>query len=148
MTIEEKLKNYILTIYKSVREFVQYADIPYSTMDGILKRGIKNASIGNILKICEALQISADELANDRIVPINRKSFHHEVMISEIPDMISVIQDNEQDFADFTIDGQFLTKDEWNIILNGLTVSVEFIRQQRKSVLFIREPRRFERCDY
>ena len=132
MTIEEKLKNYILTIYKSVREFVQYADIPYSTMDGILKRGIKNASIGNILKICEALQISADELANDKIVPINRKSFHHKVMISEIPDMISVIRDNEQDFADFTIDVQFLTKDEWNIILNGMTVSVEFIRDNRR----------------
>ena len=71
-----------------------------------------------------------------------------EVMISEIPDMISVIKDNEQDFADFTIDGQFLTKEEWNIILNGLTVSVEFIRQQRKPMGFIREPRRFERCDY
>ena len=131
MTIEEKLKNYILTIYKSVREFTQYADLPYSTMDGILKRGIKNSSIGNILKICEALQISADELANDKIVPINRKSFHHQVMISEIPDMISVIRDNEQDFANFTIDDQFLTKDEWYIILNGLSISVEFIRDQR-----------------
>ena len=84
------------------------------------------------MKICEALQISADELANDKIVPINRKSFHHKTMISEIPDMISIIRDNEQDFSDFTIDDQFLTKDEWNIILNGLTISVEFIRDQRR----------------
>ena len=132
MTIEEKLKNYILTIYKSVREFVQYADIPYSTMDGILKRGIRNSSIGNILKICEALQISADELANNRIVPIDRMDIDHKLVVFEIPELISNIKNNEQPLPEFTIDDQFLTKDEWNIILNGLTISVEFIRDQRR----------------
>ena len=132
MTIEEKLKNYILTIYKSLREFTQYADIPYSTMDGILKRGIRNSSIGNILKICEALQISADELANDRIVSLDRMDIDHNLAIYEIPELISKIRDNEQPMPEFTIDDQFLTKDEWLIILNGVTVSVEFIRDQRR----------------
>ena len=132
MTIEEKLKNYILTIYKSVREFTQYADLPYSTMDGILKRGIKNSSIGNILKICEALQISADELANNRIVPLDRMDIHHKLVIFEIPELISNIRNDEQPLPEFTIDEQFLTKDEWMIILNSLAVSVEFIRNKRK----------------
>ena len=132
MTIEEKLKNYILTNYKSVREFVHYADIPYSTMDGILKRGIRNSSIGNILKICEALQISADELANNRIVPIDRMDIDHKLVVFEIPELISNIKNNEQPLPEFTIDDQFLTKDEWHIILNGLTVSLEFIRDKRR----------------
>ena len=46
MTIEEKLREYILTYYKSIREFTQKAEIPYSTMDGILKRGIANGNMG------------------------------------------------------------------------------------------------------
>ena len=37
MTIEEKLKEYILVKYKSIREFTLSAGIPYSTVDAILK---------------------------------------------------------------------------------------------------------------
>lgn len=69
MKIEDKLKELILSRYKSLREFSQVIDMPYSTLDTILKRGIDKASIGNIIKICQELHISADELANNRIVP-------------------------------------------------------------------------------
>lgn len=67
-TIEESLKDLILNRYKSIREFTCEIDMPYSTMDTILKRGLNRASIGNVIKICHALDISTDELANGRIV--------------------------------------------------------------------------------
>ena len=67
MTIEDKLRNHILSRYKSLREFTQTADIPYTTLDSILKRGIGNSSINNVIKICKALHISADELADGNI---------------------------------------------------------------------------------
>lgn len=73
MTIEEKLKKYILENYKSLRNFVKTSgiDVPYSTIDGIFKRGIGCASIDNVFKICDALGISADALIDGQILPKN-----------------------------------------------------------------------------
>lgn len=68
--IEDKLKALILSKHKSLREFCIAIDIPYSTMTSILKRGLANASISNILKICRYLNISADELANGNITHV------------------------------------------------------------------------------
>ncbi|WP_427112394.1 helix-turn-helix domain-containing protein [Megasphaera sueciensis] len=68
MTIEEKLKNLILSKYKSIREFCISVDMPYSTIDSILRRGISKASIANIIKICRHFNISADALADEEIV--------------------------------------------------------------------------------
>ena len=70
MTAEERLKEFILTKYKSVREFTMESGIPYSTMATILKRGIPNSGVTNIIRICKALDISADELAKGNIVPV------------------------------------------------------------------------------
>lgn len=69
MTIEDELKEYILTRYKSLREFSEYAELPNSTVDTILKRGLFNAKVGNIIQICKVLNISADALADGRIEP-------------------------------------------------------------------------------
>lgn len=73
MTVEEKLKELILSRYKSLRDFINSSDVgmPYTTLDGILKRGVVNASISNILKLCNTLDISADELSKGNIVPTN-----------------------------------------------------------------------------
>lgn len=68
MTVEEKLKALVLSRYASMREFSIALDMPYSTLDSIFKRGVDNASVANIIRICEALSISADELAAGRIV--------------------------------------------------------------------------------
>lgn len=131
MSIEETLKSYILSRYKSIREFVRCTDLPYTTVDGILKRGIANSSIGNVLKICKALEISADELANNKIVPINSVKNPH-VFFPSIPEMIDYMRNNPDEFSDLAIDGQFLSQTEFDTLLNGIALSVEFVRLQRK----------------
>lgn len=68
MSIEIELKELILSRYKSVRDFAISIEMPYSTLDSIFKRGVSNASITNIIKICETLFISADDLARGKIV--------------------------------------------------------------------------------
>lgn len=68
ISVENDLKNLILSRYKSIREFCFAIDIPYSTIDSILKRGIENAGSGKIIKICKHLKISADELIAGKIV--------------------------------------------------------------------------------
>ena len=70
MTIEEQLKQFILSKYSSVREFTIAYDIPYATLDSILRRQIKNSGVSNILKICNALHISADDLIHGKITPV------------------------------------------------------------------------------
>ena len=70
MTIEEQLKQFILSRYGSLREFTMSTDIPYSTLDSILRRQIKNSGVSNILKICNALHISADDLIYGKITPV------------------------------------------------------------------------------
>lgn len=67
MSTEQKLKEFIMSRYSSMREFSIALGMPYSTIDSIFKRGLENASVANIIKICNHLSISADELAEGRI---------------------------------------------------------------------------------
>ena len=69
MRVEDALKDLILTRYKSIREFCIAVDIPYSTIDSILHRGVLNAGIGKVIRICRHLGISADKLADGEIAP-------------------------------------------------------------------------------
>lgn len=73
MTTEDKLKQLILDNYRSVREFTQKYDIPYSTMATIWKKGIKQTSITTMIKVCQALGISTDELIAGRITFVDEK---------------------------------------------------------------------------
>lgn len=67
MSIEEQLRELILSKYASIRAFSIAIDMPYSTLDSIFKRGVENASVSNIIRICNALTISADALAEGTI---------------------------------------------------------------------------------
>lgn len=67
-TIEMKLKSLILSKHKSLLSFTKIIDLPYSTLDSVFKRGVNNASITTIIKICQSLGISADKLAQGEIV--------------------------------------------------------------------------------
>lgn len=62
--LEEKLKELIIEKYGSVRQFAIKIDMPYTTVDTILKRGINNSNIGNVIKICKSLNISVDKLVD------------------------------------------------------------------------------------
>lgn len=66
--LEQKLKDYILSRYKSIREFGLNIEMPYSTIDTILKHRINKASVENVLKIGQSLEISADALADGEII--------------------------------------------------------------------------------
>ena len=67
MSLEQELKDYIKERYGSLSAFCREIEMPLTTLDTILKRGIENANISNIMKITQALNISADALANGSI---------------------------------------------------------------------------------
>lgn len=130
MTIEDKLKDYILSNYKSIREFVNTTDIPYSTVDAILKRGIGKASIGNIFKICNALHISSDELANNKIVPVG-ESIQGRTHMTDIDKIIEYTKRNIQEYDDLIIDGEPLSLNEVEMLLDALDLTVGLIKRNR-----------------
>lgn len=67
-SVEDRLKVLILSKYKSIREFTNSIDMPYSTFDSILKRGVANSNITNVLRISNALGIDTEKLADGEIV--------------------------------------------------------------------------------
>ena len=67
MTIEEELKALIIKKSGSVNKFSHDNGLSTSTVATIFTRGVNKTNINTIIKICQALQISADELSNGRI---------------------------------------------------------------------------------
>lgn len=66
--VENELKELILDNYGSLAEFCKKIDLPWTTLDSILKRGVDKANIKNILKITAELNIDVENLANGQIV--------------------------------------------------------------------------------
>ncbi len=62
MTIEEQLKQEILSKYKSVRAFTTSIQIPYTTLDSVFKRGVSNAGIETMLKVFGALDLDIESI--------------------------------------------------------------------------------------
>lgn len=106
MTTEEKLKQFILMHYSSIREFTQEIDMPYSTMATILKRGLDNASVTNVIKICQALGISVDDLAEGRIVPVVKEASN----IRKLEDIISTAKHDMLNADQLTLKGHTITE--------------------------------------
>lgn len=46
----------------NMKAFAESVDIPYTTLRSMLSRGIGNASVDNVLKVCKGLGITTDEL--------------------------------------------------------------------------------------
>lgn len=128
MTIEDKLKSYILTRYKSIREFTQTADMSYSTFDSILKRGINNSSISNVIKICKVLGISVDELADGNITPIN--SYKPTPKLSEVSDILSDVKHQLINSNGLTIDGAPADNESINAIVQAMTIGEELAKKK------------------
>lgn len=60
---EQKLKELIISKYGSLNKFCEAINMPWTTLDSILKRGISKANITNIMKITKELNIDTESLA-------------------------------------------------------------------------------------
>ncbi len=66
--VEMALKNMIIEQYGSLKKFCVIINMPWTTLDSILRRGVSNSNISNVLKITKELGISAEKLADGEIV--------------------------------------------------------------------------------
>lgn len=127
MTIEEKLKDLILTKFKSIREFTQIIDMPYSTFSTIMSRGLENSSVTNVIKICKALGISADALADGRIVHVSND---HQVEEIDIDHVINDIKGKILSYDNLKLRGKTVDLAGRLLISDYLDVSIELAARQ------------------
>lgn len=127
MTTEDKLKDLILSQYHSFREFTIISGIPYSTFDSILRRGVANATVTSVLKICKTLHISADALAHGEIIKITETPVTQDV--GEILENAK----NQLLAADkLTFNGRVLDQHSIDSIINTLEINVELLNRKYK----------------
>lgn len=100
-SIEEQLKQYIKDNYGSVRAFVLEKGLIYANVDSILRRGIKNATWNNVKTLCEALDISADELAEGRIMPAAK-----DASIMQLENLVDAMKQQILTASGLTLSGQ------------------------------------------
>lgn len=130
MSAEEKLKSLILNRYYSVREFTNEIGIPYTTMHSIFKRGIGNSSVTNVIKICKALGISADALADGEIVAIRER---HSTPVNdriEIKDVLNETKDILTHSGYMTLDGKPINQDGIESIIDAMDIGVEMVKKK------------------
>ncbi|MGE4321050.1 MAG: hypothetical protein AB7E61_06360 [Acholeplasmataceae bacterium] len=102
MSPEQKLKDYILTKHRSVMEFSNRCNLPYTTVVGILKKSINRASVTTIIQICDCLQIDVDELVKGNIVEISLDKLSIDYQIEEIYNDLSIEEKTELlNFAEY-----------------------------------------------
>ena len=87
--LADKIKDLIIEKYGSVRQFALKIDIPYTTIDSILKRGIDNSNVSNVIKMCKALDLSIDKTIekNDLISNLN---FDNCIQVKNDSDIIKI----------------------------------------------------------
>lgn len=86
--LEDKIKDMIISRYGSLRNFCNKIDVPYSTIDSILKRGIGKANVLNVIKICNALGLSVDSLKHGIIEPRETEQVTPEEFANEVRSLL------------------------------------------------------------
>lgn len=66
--VEDSIKKIIIKRYGSLNKFCEKISMPWTTLDSILKRGIANSNITNVMKITKELGIDTESLASGTIV--------------------------------------------------------------------------------
>lgn len=65
--LEANLKALIIQEYGSLKKFTEIINMPWTTLDSILKRGVANSNITNVLKITRELGLDAEKLVDGQI---------------------------------------------------------------------------------
>lgn len=126
--IEDKLKEYILERYNSIREFSISIGMSQSTIDSMLKRGLDNSSVKNVIKICKALNISVDGLANNEIIPVN--VYRSDPGLTDISEILTDIKTKISNCDGLTLDGKPADKNDIKTIVQAIDIGEAMIKNK------------------
>lgn len=127
-TNEMILKEMAIQQYGSVKAFTSKIGLSNSTFVSILNRGLNNANIGSIIKICDGLNISAEALANGQILPADVQP-NKSGNFDDVNEMLSFIKINILTSESLKINGEPLTNNEKQMLVDAFELSCEMIRR-------------------
>lgn len=81
--MEEEIKKLIIERYNSLNNFCKQFDFPWSSVKAMLTRGIKNSSITNVIKLCNALNLDLEKMSQGIIADkqINPQNINDDYML-------------------------------------------------------------------
>ena len=129
LTVEERLRQLIFSRFKSLKQFCAESGLNYSTVYAILDRGVANAGLQNVFKMCDALGISADSLANGEIAEKDTVASKTKVKADAI---VKILKENLHQRFELTIKGVPLTDDEIQTLLDALEIAVGIVKRNRE----------------
>lgn len=129
MDIETRLKDLILQKYGTMKDFSSAIGIPNSTLANIMRRGIQNANVLNIIKICQALGISTDALAEGNIVPLTQQP----KVILSVESIIDMAKMQIIDADSITLNGKELDQDQIRSILLSMDMVLDLEKKRQEN---------------
>lgn len=95
--LELQIKTLIIERYGSLKKFSDTIEMPWTTLDSILKRGVSNSNITNVLKITRELGLDAEELVSGNI----SESIQEPTTVAAHLDTDDLTQDELDDVATY-----------------------------------------------
>lgn len=126
MTIESQLKELIVERYDTVVNFSKVVGIKNSTVAAILSRGVNNSTVDNVIKICNELHISADALADGKIVPTSQAKETEKTLDQFVADMKREIANKS-----ITYNNKKLDSSEILVLLDFLDMGADYVKKNR-----------------
>ena len=123
--MEEQLKQMMCEKYGSLQGFANASGINYQTLTTIMKRGVQNATIHNVVLICGGLGISVDALADGRIVPQPGKKKDLSVWVDHF--------NSVGWFNGYTLDGAPMTVEDARIWQLGIDAAYHMVLKNREN---------------
>lgn len=105
---EQQLRELIELKYGSVRQMALKIDMPASTINSILNRGILKSNVDNIFKICSALDIRPESLAKG--IDFHKQDENSSDIVAIYNQLDEDRQENVVDYATTLLNEQVSTK--------------------------------------
>lgn len=130
MRIEEQLKDLIIKKYGTQKNFTESIGIANSTFSNILRRGIVNANVLTVIKICKGLGIDPEALADGRIVFVD----YTEEEPTSVEDVLDQMKHTLMNSPVLTIDGIPATPADIYALLNAMDITIEVWKKQTNQI--------------
>ena len=127
--IENELRDLIILRYGTINNFCKKEGVANSTISTIFSRGVQNANVTTIIRICKALHISTDALAEGQIVFNSSNDEEH----LELTDLITMLEVQRGSLR-LSLDGRPLEADDIDDLIRLSKLSVDFLREKFKFI--------------
>ncbi len=123
--LEDELKKMILEQYGNMAKFSEACGVKYTSLMGIFSRGIKNANVQNVIRICRCLGITADGVARG-VIEYSPRTTGLGSLRKEQNRLFNLMLENK-----IEIDGVILSDEELRLVDDMITAAADMIRKRR-----------------